>query len=67
MEINNIEHYLELLKSVSDAFDETVYVLDFKRRCFRFVSNKGIFLCGHTSDEVLQLGYCETILLKEGV
>ena len=52
-----VEHYLELLNTLSDAFDETVYVVDFKQQCFRFVSGKGIFLCGHSSDEVLRLGY----------
>ena len=39
----NIECCLELLKTASDAFDETIYVVDFKRRCFRFVSSKGFF------------------------
>ena len=52
-----IEHYLELLKTLSDAFDETVYVVDFNPPCFRFVSSKGIFLNGRSSDEVLRLGY----------
>jgi len=48
---------LDLLKNLSDAFDETVYVVDFKRQCFRFVSNKGIFLSGRTPEEIQRLGY----------
>jgi len=53
----NMECCLELLKTASDAFDETIYVVDFRRRCFRFVSNNGIFLSGRTPDEVQRLGY----------
>lgn len=52
-----VEHYWDLFKTFTDTFDETVYVVDFKLRCFHFVSNKGIFLCGRSSDEVLRLGY----------
>ncbi|MDR1122331.1 MAG: LuxR C-terminal-related transcriptional regulator [Dysgonamonadaceae bacterium] len=54
---DSVEYYLALLKTVFDAFGETVYVVDFKRRNFRFVSNRGIFLCGHSPDEVKQSGY----------
>ena len=36
--------YLELLKTVSEAFDETVYLIDFKSQRFHFVSSKGIIL-----------------------
>jgi len=52
-----IEYWLELFSIASDVFEETVFVVDFKHRCFLFVSNKGIFLDGHSSAEVLQLGY----------
>jgi len=54
---SRVEHYLDILNAVSDVFDETVYVVDFKPPCFRFVSPKGIFLCGRSSDEVMRLGY----------
>ena len=53
----SVECRLELLKTVSDAFDETVYVVDFKQPGFRFVSPKGIFLCGRSPEEVMRLGY----------
>ena len=53
----DIERYLEVLRPLSHAFDETLYVIDFKRKCFRFVSNKGIFLLGYKSDEVMKLNY----------
>ena len=53
----NVEHYFELLKAASEAFDETVYVIDFKHQRFRFVSNKGMFLGGRKPEEILSLGY----------
>jgi len=52
-----IAHYLDLLRSLSDVFEDTVYVIDFQQRCFRYVSNKGPFLYSHRPDEVLQSGY----------
>ena len=52
----HVEQYLKALKAVSNAFDETLFVVDFKRRCFRFVSDRGIFLCGYTPEEVLKMG-----------
>ena len=52
-----MECCLQLLKTVSHSFDETIYLIDFHHSCFRFVSNKGIFLCGRSPGEVLQLGY----------
>ena len=36
---------------------ETVYVLDFLTRGFRFVPNRNTFLCDHSVEEVLSLGY----------
>jgi DNA-binding CsgD family transcriptional regulator len=36
---------------------EAIYVIDFKKRCFSYVSDHDLFLCGHSKDEVLRLGY----------
>ena len=48
---------MEFLKTTSDLFEETVYVVDFHQQNFRYVSNKGLFLCGRLPEEILQLGY----------
>jgi len=34
--------YLELLKTISEAFDESVYLIDLIRQQFHFISSKGI-------------------------
>ena len=64
----NIECCLEFLKKASETFDVTFYVVDFKHRCFRFISNKGIFLGGSTQDDVQRLGaefYPEVVCQKD--
>jgi len=50
-------YYLESVKAVSNMLKESIFVIDFQQQKFRFVSDKGIFLCGRTSDEVLTLGF----------
>ena len=54
---NELEPYLESLSAVSDLLDESVYVVDFQQRCFRFVSDKGIFLCDRSPEDVVKAGY----------
>jgi hypothetical protein len=36
---------------------EAVFVIDFQQRCFRYVAEHDLFLCGHTREEVMELGY----------
>lgn len=49
--------YLESLRAVSNLMDESIYVVDYHQRRFRFVSENGIFLSDLSSEEVLKLGY----------
>jgi DNA-binding CsgD family transcriptional regulator len=50
----NSGFYFDLFGSMSI---EAVYVIDFRERQFRYVSNHSLFLCGHSQDEVLNLSY----------
>jgi hypothetical protein len=45
------------IDAFSDLCIEAIYVIDFKQRCFSYVSDHDLFLCGHSKDEVLRLGY----------
>ena len=45
------------VKEVANASSEAVYVIDFHKRDFCFVSERNFFLCGHSVEEVLALGY----------
>jgi len=52
-----LAHYLDLLNTVSAIFEETVYVVDFRKCCFRYVSGKGLFLGNYTPYQILQMGF----------
>ncbi|MDR2585328.1 MAG: helix-turn-helix transcriptional regulator [Prevotellaceae bacterium] len=41
----------------ADICSEAVYVIDFEERCFLFVGNNDILLCGHSTEEAMKLGY----------
>lgn len=51
----------DLLIKVFDALARTtyqsIYIIDYYRRNFLYVSDNPLFLCGHTSEEVRELGY----------
>jgi DNA-binding NarL/FixJ family response regulator len=52
-EVNNITEF-EALASVCRG---SVYVYDFEKKCFRYINNHDLFLCGHSVGEVMRLGY----------
>ena len=53
--------HLELLKRAVDAMAnatyQSIYVIDYFKRAFLHVASNPLFLCGHTADEVRQMGY----------
>lgn len=51
------QHYLEPLKAFTRLSYESVYVIDYTDMSFEYVSENPLFLCGHTADEVLAMGY----------
>lgn len=63
--VNNIseEEYqkVELLIKIFDAISRTtyqsLYIIDYYKRNFFHVSDNPLFLCGHTSEQVKNLGY----------
>ena len=36
---------------------QSIYIIDYYRKNFLYVSDNPLFLCGHTADEVRQMGY----------
>jgi DNA-binding CsgD family transcriptional regulator len=52
-----IETYIASAKELSSMVTESVYIVDLAERRFRFVADHALFLCGHTCNEALQLGY----------
>lgn len=49
--------YLAPIKAFSRATYASIYVIDYLKKGFEFVSENPIFLCGNTSEQVLQMGY----------
>lgn len=48
---------IEFAKSISHLTYQSIYLIDYYKRGFVYVSENPIFLCGNSSDEVLNDGY----------
>ena len=46
-----------ILQDFANMCMEAVYVIDFVKKGFQFVSNRNFFLCGHSVEETMSLGY----------
>ena len=51
------QQYLEAVKAFARLTYESIYVIDYEKMSFEYVSDNPLFLCGHTPEEVLNLGY----------
>jgi len=49
--------YLEAVKSFARLTYESVYVIDYEKMTFEYVSENPLFLSGYSAEEVLNLGY----------
>lgn len=50
-------NYLETLRAVSRLSYMSMYVIDYQRKEFEYVSDNPLFLCNHTPSEVMAMGY----------
>ena len=66
--INKIDHvseedqkqavnYLESIDAFARTTYKSLYVTDYKKKGFDYVSDNPLFLCGNTADEVKEMGY----------
>ncbi|MEL6559514.1 MAG: helix-turn-helix transcriptional regulator, partial [Bacteroidota bacterium] len=49
--------YLECIKAFAKLTYMSVYVIDYEKKGFEYVSDNPLFLCGHTAQEVQNFGY----------
>ncbi|WP_353103571.1 helix-turn-helix transcriptional regulator [Myroides odoratus] len=49
--------YLEVIKAFAVAKYESIYIIDCQKKSFEYVSENPLFLCGHTAEEVQEMGY----------
>ncbi|MEN0053838.1 MAG: helix-turn-helix transcriptional regulator [Mucilaginibacter sp.] len=52
-----LDNYLEVIRSFSRLTYESVYVIDYEKMGFEYVSENPLFLCGYSAEEVLTMGY----------
>src|SRR6478609_3481166 len=50
-------NYLEVVKSFAKMTYQSVYVIDYEKMKFEYVSSNPLFLCGYSPEEVLEMGY----------
>lgn len=51
------QDYMEAIKAFARLTYESVYVIDYEKMAFEYVSENPLFLCGYLPSEVLDLGY----------
>ncbi|WP_336733540.1 response regulator transcription factor [Chryseobacterium sp. VD8] len=51
------ENYLEVIKAFSRLTYQSLYVIDYEKKIFEYVSDNPLFLCNCTPEEVQNLGY----------
>ncbi len=49
--------YLEPIKAFARTTYNSIYVIDYQKKGFEYVSENPLFLCGHTGEEVKEMGY----------
>jgi DNA-binding CsgD family transcriptional regulator len=63
--VNNISNndqqkttnYLEPVKAFARTTYKSIYIIDYQQKGFEYVSDNPLFLCGHTAEEVQEMGY----------
>ncbi|MFD0792003.1 response regulator transcription factor [Mucilaginibacter litoreus] len=51
------DNYLEVVKSFARLTYESIYIINYEKMGFEYVSDNPLFLCGYTAEEVLAMGY----------
>ena len=51
------QDYLKVVQAFARLTYQSVYVIDYEKKAFDFVSDNPLFLCGLSSDEVKEMGY----------
>lgn len=57
IEKDSTYEYIETVKALSRLTHESLYIIDYYKKEFEYVSENPLFLCNHTPQEVLDMGY----------
>lgn len=53
----DISPYLKTAEAFSQVASQSIYIIDYYKRGFLYVSDNPLFLCGHPAAQVLNMGY----------
>ena len=56
-EYQKVELLIKIFDAISRTTSQSLYIIDYYKKDFLHVSGNPLFLCGHTSEQVKQLGY----------
>lgn len=56
-ELYQKSYYLLVVEAFSRLTYGSVYIIDYQKKTFDFISNDSLFLCGHRPEEVQRMGY----------
>jgi DNA-binding CsgD family transcriptional regulator len=56
-EFKQTVNYLEPIKAFARTTYKSIYIIDYQKKGFEYVSENPLFLCGHTAEEVKEMGY----------
>lgn len=57
LEYQKINLFVDVFDAISRVTYQSLYIIDYYKKNFLYVSSNPLFLCGHTAAEVQQLGY----------
>lgn len=56
-DLNQTADYVEAIKALSRITNSSLYIIDYEKKGFEYVSENPLFLNGHTAQEVVEMGY----------
>lgn len=56
-DLSQTANYIKVIEAFARTSNQSIYVIDYQKKGFEYVSNNPLFLNGHTAEEVLAMGY----------
>lgn len=57
VDFEQTHNYLTAIKAFARTTYKSVYVIDYEKKGFEYVSDNPLFLCGYTPEQIKQMGY----------
>lgn len=56
-DLSQTDDYLSVVDAFARTTYNSIYIIDYEKKGFEYVSSNPLFLCGHSSEEVKEMGY----------